>query len=55
MAGGWSPSAETTSINRVPSGHPLGPIQSMVDEALRALGGRFAEIYGLRSRKSISP
>src|SRR5882724_2829110 len=40
---------------RVPSEHPLRPIRTMVDEALKALDGRFDEIYGEEGRKSIPP
>jgi len=40
---------------RVPGDHPLRPIRTMVDEALRALDGRFDEIYGEDGRKSIPP
>ena len=29
---------------RVPDNHPLRPIRTMVDEALKALDGRFDEI-----------
>jgi transposase len=40
---------------RVPQDHPLRPIRAMVDEALKALDGRFDEIYGEEGRKSIPP
>ena len=40
---------------RVPPEHPLRPIRTMVDEALKALDGRFEEIYGEDGRKSIPP
>ena len=40
---------------RVPADHPLRPIRAMVDEALKALDGRFEEIYGEEGRKSIPP
>jgi transposase len=40
---------------RVPSGHPLRPIRSMVDEALKDMDGRFDEIYGADGRRSIPP
>jgi transposase len=40
---------------RVPVDHPLRPIRTMVDEALKALDGRFNEIYGQDGRKSIPP
>src|SRR5512136_1849371 len=40
---------------RVPPSHPLRPIRTMVDEALKALDGRFEEIYDGDGRKSIPP
>jgi transposase len=40
---------------RVPASHPLRPIRTMVDEALKQLDGRFDEIYGEDGRKSIPP
>ena len=40
---------------RVPADHPLRPVRTMVDEALKALDGRFDEIYGEDGRKSIPP
>lgn len=40
---------------RVPGDHPLRPVRAMVDEALKALDGRFDEIYGEDGRKSIPP
>jgi transposase len=40
---------------RVPLDHPLRPIRTMVDEALKSLDGRFEEIYGEDGRKSIPP
>jgi transposase len=40
---------------RVPAGHPLRPIRAMVDEALKGLDARFAEIYGEDGRRSIPP
>lgn len=40
---------------RVPADHPLRPIRAMVDEGLKALDGRFEEIYGGEGRKSIPP
>src|SRR6266566_4905970 len=33
---------------RVPADHPLRPIRTMVDEALKSLDGRFEEIYDRR-------
>src|SRR5713226_8214373 len=44
-----------TLEERVPADHPLRPIRAMVDEALKALDGRFDEIYGEDGRKSIPP
>jgi len=38
---------------RVPADHPLRPIRTMVDEALKALDRRFDEIYDEDGRKSI--
>jgi transposase len=40
---------------RVPANHPLRPIRAMVDEALKALDGRFDEIYDEDGRRSIPP
>ncbi len=40
---------------RVPANHPLRPIRTMVDEALKALDGRFEEIYDADGWKSIPP
>ncbi len=40
---------------RVPSGHPLRPIRSMVDEALKTMSSRFDEIYPKDGRKTIPP
>jgi len=40
---------------RVPADHPLRPIRTMVDEALKALSPRFDEIYNEEGRKSIPP
>ena len=40
---------------RVPGGHPLRPIRTMVDEALKQMSGRFDEIYGEEGRRSIPP
>jgi len=40
---------------RVPASHPLRPIRSMVDEALRTMSARFDEIYPEDGRKSIPP
>jgi transposase len=40
---------------RVPGNHPLRPIRTMVDEALRQMSGRFDEIYPEEGRRSIPP
>lgn len=40
---------------RIPADHPLRAMRAMVDEALRALDGRFNEIYQVDGRKSIPP
>jgi transposase len=40
---------------RIPANHPLRPIRTMVDEALKGLSGRFDEIYNEEGRKSIPP
>jgi len=40
---------------RIPEDHPLRPIRTMVDAALKQLSGRFDEIYGEDGRKSIPP
>jgi transposase len=40
---------------RVPADHPLRPIRTMVDEALKGLNGRFNAIYDADGRKSIPP
>ena len=40
---------------RIPVDHPLRSMRAMVDEALRALDGRFNEIYQADERKSIPP
>jgi transposase len=40
---------------RVPAGHPLRPIRTMVDEGLKQMSGRFDEIYGEEGRRSIPP
>src|SRR5271167_4905214 len=40
---------------RVPASHPLRPIRSMVDEALRTMSARFDEIYPEEGRRSIPP
>ena len=43
------------SDERVPAKHPLRPIRTMVDEALREMSGRFDEIYPEDGRRSIPP
>ena len=40
---------------RVPADHPLRPIRTMVDEALKGMSGRFDAIYGDEGRRSIPP
>ena len=40
---------------RVPADHPLRPIRTMVDQALKQLSGRFDQIYREEGRKSIAP
>ncbi|MGH2610190.1 MAG: IS5 family transposase [Tepidiformaceae bacterium] len=40
---------------RVPQDHPLRPIRTMVDEALRALSPRFETLYARVGRPSIAP
>ncbi len=40
---------------RVPSDHPLRPIRSMVDRALKGLNARFAALYSSTGRPSIPP
>src|SRR5580704_14290706 len=40
---------------RVPSDHPLRPIRTMVDAALKEMSRRFDAIYGEDGRKSIPP
>ena len=40
---------------RVPQDHPLRPIRAMVDEALKALDGRFHSLHDEDGRKSIPP
>jgi hypothetical protein len=37
---------------RVPASHPLRPIRTMVDEALKQMSGRFDEMYGEEGRRS---
>jgi transposase len=41
--------------DRIPANHPLRPIRTMVDEALKDLSARFDEIYPEEGRKSIPP
>lgn len=40
---------------RVPAGHPLRAIRTMVDEALAQMSSRFDEIYPEDGRRSIPP
>ena len=40
---------------RVPAAHPLRPIRTMVDDALKEMSARFDEIYGDEGRRSIPP
>ena len=40
---------------RVPAGHPLRPIQTMVDEILKEMSPRFAKLYSEVGRPSIAP
>src|SRR5580700_12236621 len=40
---------------RIPASHPLRPIRTMVDEALKQMNERFDEIYGEEGRRSIPP
>ena len=40
---------------RVPASHPLRPIRTMVDEALREMNASFDEIYPDDGRRSIAP
>src|SRR5437868_11139076 len=40
---------------RVPATHPLRPIRTMVDEALKEMSARFNAIYGDEGRPSIPP
>src|SRR6202789_232474 len=40
---------------RVPAEHPLRPIRSMVDEALKRMNARFEALYGNEGRPSIPP
>lgn len=40
---------------RIPASHPLRPIRTMVDEALKQMNQRFDLIYGGEGRRSIPP
>lgn len=40
---------------RVPADHPLRPIRTMIDKALKDMDGRFEEIYDEQGRESIPP
>jgi transposase len=44
-----------TAEERVPQTHPLRAMRKMVDEALKELSPRFAELYAKRGRPSIAP
>src|SRR5437763_398267 len=41
--------------DRIPASHPLRPIRTMVDEALKQMDERFDAIYGDEGRRSIPP
>jgi len=40
---------------RVPHDHPLRPLRTMADEALRELQPRFGKLYATTGRPSIAP
>src|SRR4051812_3016038 len=40
---------------RIPASHPLRPIRTIVDEALKQMNQRFDAIYGDEGRRSIPP
>jgi transposase len=40
---------------RIPQDHPLRPLRTMVDEALRKLQPRFSKLYAKTGRPSIAP
>lgn len=40
---------------RIPKSHPLRPIRKMVDEALKKMSNKFAELYSHTGRPSIAP
>ncbi|MCZ6456101.1 MAG: IS5 family transposase [Actinobacteria bacterium] len=40
---------------RIPADHPLRPMRSMVDEALKSLSRRFSDLYAKSGRPSIAP
>ena len=40
---------------RVPAGHPLRPLRTMVDDILKEMSARFAKLYADRGRPSIPP
>lgn len=40
---------------RVPAGHPLRPLRTMVDDILKEMSPRFAKLYADRGRPSIPP
>src|SRR5262249_35488487 len=41
--------------DRIPQDHPLRPMRSVVDAALRAMSLRFAQLYAWTGRPSIAP
>jgi transposase len=40
---------------RIPAGHPLRPMRTLVDEALKELSSRFERMYAQVGRPSIAP
>ena len=40
---------------RVPADHPLRPLRTMVDAALRQWSGKFERLYATTGRPSIAP
>ena len=40
---------------RVPADHPLRPLRKMVDEILKEMSPKFAELYSKVGRPSIAP
>src|ERR1035441_1249634 len=41
--------------DRIPADHPLRPIRTMADQALKQLSGRFARLYSKLGRRSVPP